>query len=138
MSIAEVSRRMLDAYPRAITIDRDLLVECIAACSDCAQACTHCADACLSEPDVASLVRCIRTDLDCADVCAATGRVISRQAERDAGISRALLEACMTACRACGEECESHAQHGMEHCAVCAERCRRCEEACGRLAGAMS
>jgi hypothetical protein len=138
MPIDEVARRMLETYPRDFTIDRDMLVECIAACFDCAQACTQCADDCLSESDVASLVKCIRTNLDCADVCAATGRVISRQTEYDANISRAVLEACATACRACGDECEAHARHGMEHCAVCAEQCRRCEEACRRLAEAMS
>ena len=138
MPIAEVARRMLDTYPREFNLDRDVLVECIAACSDCAQACTQCADDCLSEQDVASLVKCIRTNLDCADVCGATGRVISRQTEYDANVSRALLEACATACRACGDECQAHAEHGMEHCAVCAEQCRRCEESCRRLADAMS
>ena len=58
--------------------------------------------------------------------------------EYDANLSRAVLEACVTACRTCGDECESHAEHGMEHCAVCAEQCRRCEEACRRLADAMA
>ena len=38
----------------------------------CAQACTSCADACLAERAVADLRQCIRLNLDCADVCAAT------------------------------------------------------------------
>ena len=37
-----------------------------------------CADDCLSEDDHADLVRCIRLDLDCADVCDATGRILTR------------------------------------------------------------
>ena len=36
-----------------------------------AQVCTACADACLGEDDVGELTRCIRLDLDCADLCAA-------------------------------------------------------------------
>ena len=90
------------------------------------------ADACLAEDMVAELRGCIRTDLDCADICEATGRVVSRQTEPDMGLLRAQLQACVAACRACGDACEQHA--GMhEHCRVCAASCRRCEESCNRL-----
>src|SRR5690554_5492529 len=44
---------------------------------ECAQACTACADACLSEDMVAELTKCIRTNLDCADLCETTG-IVSR------------------------------------------------------------
>lgn len=136
MSIAE---RMLDTYPRDFNVDKALLARCIEACVDCAEACTLCADDCLSEEGkVESLVKCIRTNLDCADVCATTGRVVSRQTEYDANITRAILQACITACRACADECEQHASHGMEHCRVCAEACRRCEQACEELHAAVS
>jgi hypothetical protein len=59
-------------------------------------ACAACADACLSEESVADLASCVRTDLDCADVCAVTARVLSRHTGYDAMVSRALLEACVT------------------------------------------
>ncbi len=36
----------------------------------------------------------IRRNLDCADVCTATGRVVSRQTEYDANVTRPRLEAC--------------------------------------------
>jgi hypothetical protein len=75
----------------------------------CAQACTACADACLSESTVADLTKCIRTNLECADICAKTARVLSRHTGYDANISRSLLEACATACLACGDECAGHA-----------------------------
>ncbi|MGY1753569.1 four-helix bundle copper-binding protein [Blastococcus sp. SYSU D01042] len=125
--------QMLASYPKDLGgIDRDALVECIEACVACAQACTACADACLSEDMVAELRTCIRTDLDCADVCEATGRVLSRHTGYDANLTRAVLEACAAACKACGDECAAHA--GMhEHCRICAEACRRCEEACRAL-----
>jgi hypothetical protein len=101
-----------------------------------------CADACLAEPGVAEpgvaeLTRCIRLDLDCADLCAATAAVLSRRSGNEdghgaGGALRALLEACRLACQACADECESHAGHH-EHCRLCAEACRRCAAACEAL-----
>jgi hypothetical protein len=83
------------------------------------------------------MVKCIRLDLDCADICFATSRVVSRQTEYDAKVTRSQLEACVTVCKSCGDECEQHGQHGMDHCRVCAESCRRCEQACTSLLQAM-
>ena len=124
---------MLDSYPKDLGgVDKEKLAECIQACFECAQTCTACADACLSEDMVAELATCIRTNLDCADICAATGNVLSRHTGYDANLTRAVLEACRTACKACGDECDRHA--GMhEHCRICAEACRRCEKACAEL-----
>ena len=48
---------------------------------------------------VAALTTCIRTNLDCADVCDTTGRVLSRRTGYDAIITRAVLQACLRACR---------------------------------------
>lgn len=124
---------MIDTHPRAATTtNADKLAACIAACFECAATCTACADACLGEDTVSGLTKCIRLNADCADICAATGAVLSRQTERDAGVVRALLEACRAACKACGDECAGHAEMH-EHCRVCADACRRCEEACAEL-----
>lgn len=101
----------------------------------CAQACIACADACLGEEMVAELRRCITVDLGCADLCEATGAILSRQTSYDAGLSRAALEACREACRICADECERHAEMH-EHCRICAEACRRCEQACAALLAA--
>ena len=133
MPVAEVARQMLDTYPRDVGLDRDLLVACIEACYDCADSCTQCADACLAEDSVQELTTCIRLNLDCADICATTGRVVSRRTGYDPTVTSAVLKACIEACRACADECEIHAAHGMEHCRICAEECRRCEQACGEL-----
>jgi hypothetical protein len=124
---------MIENYPADLGgIDREALAETIDACFSCAQACTACADACLSEPDdhLPMLRRCIRTDLDCADICQTTGRVLSRHTGYDANITRALLTACIQACRSCAGECEGHE---MAHCVACAAECRRCERACSAL-----
>lgn len=127
------TRAMLDTYPQDLGgIDRDNLVECIEACFACAQTCTACADACLAEKMVADLASCIRTNLDCADMCTTTGRILSRHTGYDANLTRAVLEACRTACKACEETCSEHASMH-EHCRICAEACRRCEQACDAL-----
>lgn len=98
----------------------------------CALVCTSCADACLAEPMVGKLVRCIRLNLDCADICATTSGVLVRQVETDSAVVGELLRACATACQACAEECAKHA--GMhEHCRICAEHCRACVEVCEGL-----
>ena len=105
------------------------LVACIEACFDCEQACTSCADACLHEEKVTDLRHCIRTNLDCADVCAALGRALSRASRPDATLMRSLLQACIDACKACGEECRRHASIH-EHCEHCADACTACDRAC--------
>ena len=128
---------MLDSYPRSCNVDRALLAAAIEALIECANTCTQCADACLAEEDVQAMVKCIRLDLDCADVCAAASRVISRQTEYDANVTRPVLQACIQVCASCAEECEHHAEH-MAHCKICAESCRRCEAACRSLLDAIS
>ncbi|MFG1697171.1 four-helix bundle copper-binding protein [Nonomuraea sp. NPDC049309] len=127
---------MLSTYPKDLgDVDQARLTACIEACMRCAQACTACADACLSEDTVGELTKCIRTNLDCADICETTGQVLSRHTGYDANITRAILEACAQVCKACGDECARHTQHS--HCAVCAEACRDCERACRELLGAL-
>ena len=127
------TRHMLQTHPRGASENElDPLAECVQACFECAQTCTMCADACLSEDMVKDLLYCIRTDLDCADICDATGRMVARQTKPDRQIMRAQLQACIVACRACGAECQRHAHHH-EHCRICAEACRRCEAACQAL-----
>ena len=130
------AQAMLDTHPRSFDLDRAVLAATIDALVDCANTCTQCADACLSEGDPA-LAKCIRLNLDCADICNTMSRVVSRQTEYDANVTRPLLEACIAVCRACGDECEGHADH-MEHCRICAEQCRRCEESCRSLLAAMA
>jgi uncharacterized membrane protein len=128
---------MLDTYPAEINLDRGKLAAAIDALIACAEACTACADACLSENSVAELTKCIRTDMDCADICETTARVLSRHTGYDANISRALLQACATVCKSCGDECSRHASMH-EHCRICAEACRACEQACRDLLATIS
>ena len=123
---------MIDTTPAPTGYERDALVRGIEACYECAQVCTACADACLGEDSVAELRRCITLDLNCADICGAAGRALSRQTEYDSDVSGALLRACRDVCRRCADECEQHAaMHA--NCRVCAEACRACADACDAL-----
>lgn len=124
------TRDMLRTSPSEPDLDADLLAAAIDALLECSQACTACADACLGEGQTPT--DCVTSDLNCADVCATTARVLSRQTAYHPGITREILQACAAICRECAEVCESHAEHH-EHCRVCAEACRRCEQACRNL-----
>jgi hypothetical protein len=126
---------MLLTHPRRLEADPSLISACIEACFECAQTCMACADACLGEAELEPLLRCIRLNLDCDDVCDVTGRLLSRQTEPDWRVLRAQIQACIAACRVCAAECQRHAHH--EHCRLCAASCRRCEEACDRLLSAV-
>ena len=131
------ARQMLETSPGTPEFDLDELAAAIDACLDCTQSCTACADACLAEGDVAGLRDCIGLNLDCADVCDATAKVLSRQARYDKYLVQRLLEACLRACSSCAAECERHAEHH-RHCGVCAEACRTCESACRTLLDAQA
>lgn len=126
------ARQLLDAYPGTLTAGTGALAETIDALSDCSRSCIADADGDLREQNLAEMVTCIRLCWDCADVCAATLGVVTRQTARDATVTRPLLEACAAVCKSCGDECERHAEH-YEHCRICAQACRRCGQACRDL-----
>lgn len=105
---------------------------CMDAASKCAQMCTSCADACLAKEEVAELRRCIRLDMDCADVCETTVRVLARQTETDWQLLRSQVLVCKDFCAVCSNECARHA-HDHEHCRVCGSACEDCVEACSDL-----
>src|SRR3546814_2746513 len=73
------------------------------------------------------MAQCIRSCLDCADVCAATGRLAIRRTAQNIETLRLMLETCARVCELCAEEC---ARHEHEHCRLCAEMCRECAADC--------
>jgi len=91
----------------------------------CAEICTSCADADTAE--AMDMRQCVRTCLDCADICAATARILIRQTGSNANIARAIVETCIAACEACAEECD---RHDHDHCRLCAQMCRECARDC--------
>lgn len=99
-------------------------VEVINLLWECVIECEHCAVACLQEAEVQMLAKCIRLDLDCAEICRTTATLLSRDSDH----AHHLMEACIQVCEACAAECEKHSH--MQHCTECAEICRQCAEAC--------
>jgi len=123
------AHEMISSHPNVNGDPNDALIACVEECYACAQACTSCADSCVGEDTSPNLTQCIRLNLDCADVCAATGALASRRSGANGQTLRMMLEACAAACRICGEECHRHASHH-EHCRLCAQICLRCAQAC--------
>ena len=91
----------------------------------CAAICNSCADACLAED--MDMSQCVRTCLDCSDVCQATYRIATRRTGSNVEVIRAQLEACIRTCEICEAEC---AKHDNDHCRRCAQMCRECADDC--------
>lgn len=128
---------MLRTHPRTPDIDVDVVARAVDAAAGCATTCTVCADACLAEESFDELRACIRANLDCADVCEATARLVSRLSGGGSEAVRGQVEACLAACRACADERERHAEMHA-HCRACAEACRACASACEELLEALA
>jgi len=135
--MTSVAAAMLESYPGStIEVPHEILTNCVEACLKCSLACTACSDACMAESDIVALVKCIRTDLDCADMCDATAKVLTRQTDYDLVVIRSVVSACLTTIVACAEECERHAAHH-KHCEISARVCREAEGACRDLLDAL-
>jgi hypothetical protein len=129
-------REILEVHPQSTYVDPEVILRCVESCIDCGATCVSCADACLGEKDRETLVRAIRLNLDCAEACEATGRIVTRQTTPDLLVIAGAVEACAVACRVCRQECERHAGHH-EHCRRCAAVCLVCEQACTDLLAAI-
>lgn len=86
-------QRMILSHPDVRGKDVDALLRCIEECYSCAQSCTSCADACLAEQAVDRLKQCIRLNLDCADICFATGAMGSRRTGSNEEVLRQVIDA---------------------------------------------
>lgn len=106
----------------------DTLVNAIRACFNAGQACVTCADACISGQDSAELLRVIRLNCDCSDICIATGKTLSRLFSPEFDTLRAQMKACIQAVQDTAAYCQEHARMH-EYCRICADSCRACETA---------
>jgi len=76
---------------------------------------------------------CVRLNLDCADVCALTGHLVSRAFSAEPKLVQAQLEICANLCAACEAECRQLARLH-DHCLICAQACSQCEGLCREAA----
>ncbi|HTJ59352.1 MAG TPA: four-helix bundle copper-binding protein [Devosiaceae bacterium] len=130
------TQEMIATHPQVQGSTNDILIQAIEGLADCALTCSSCADACLGEPNVAELTQCIRLDLDCADVCAATSTCATRRTGSNEALIKAMLELSADQCEVCAEECEQFAS-SLEHCRICADTCRECGQTARQAAASI-
>jgi hypothetical protein len=90
----------------------------------------------LAEKAADELRGAIDQDLDCADVTAATRRILTRHSSHDPALLTAQVEACLIACLRSHELCSGHAEHH-EHCRICAEATGHAADACRNVLNAV-
>lgn len=92
-----MAREIIDIHPDVKGNVSDALIRSIEECYSCAQTCISYADACLAEDMVKELRQCIRLNLECADICVATGSVATRCTGSNEELIRFTLRACAVA-----------------------------------------
>ena len=103
------TRMMVDAAHGSATPE---LTAAIDALRDCDQTCTSCA---MAMVETGGMVVEVRRALDCADLCDAVERVLSRGPAADARVIATAVEAAVVACEASAAACGAHADHH-DHC----------------------
>lgn len=109
--------------------DADVFAACGKACRDCLADCEGCYKHCVDllaggqKDHAATAAVC----LDCAELCAATAKLVGRRGP----LAAAAAEACAKACDDCGKACGKSAAHAVMQ--ECAEACTACAKACRAL-----
>ena len=101
------------------------LVAAINALRDCEQVSNACA---MAMVDTGGMVLEVRRALDCADVCEAAERVLSRNQSTDPAVVAAVFEAAAVACAASASACGAHAGHH-PHCRLHSASAQACADA---------
>ncbi|WP_405818630.1 hypothetical protein OG241_26825 [Streptomyces sp. NBC_01390] len=123
------TRELLDSVTSASILSGEVLARAVDVLAACETAVTACATGMLADKDADALRTAIDQDLDCADVTAATRRVLTRHSGHDPALLTAQVEACLIACRRSHDLCGGHAEHH-EHCRICAEATDQAADAC--------
>ena len=98
MSIAT----MIAAHPNVAGKLNEPLALAVRHAMFCAAICTSCADACSAER--MDMRQCIRTCVDCADICDMIFKVATRRTGSNEMLLQEALQLCITACDICAEE----------------------------------
>lgn len=96
----------------------------IDALRDCEQASNACA---MAMVESGGMVAEVHRALDCADVCEATERVLSRGSATDSPVVAAVVEAAVAACEASAAACRPHADHHT-HCRLHSATAQACAD----------
>src|ERR1700709_1802120 len=99
---------------------------------ECEHVCLSCAAVCGGEDALDRMRACVRLNLDCATICAATAAVVLHGTEISKAIVYGQLRACAAVCGVGAELCASHARD-YEYCRICADTCRNCQKNCNHM-----
>lgn len=122
-NIAPGINKLYESFKEDLYMTHEQNQQLLKTLHECMEACNHCFDACLKEDDVKMMADCIRTDRECADMCAFLEQAVTRNSP----FVKELAGVCATICEACGKECQ---KHDHDHCQECAKACFECAEAC--------
>lgn len=99
-----------------------IIAACVRECESCSD---HCAK--LLESGKKEHRATEKSCRDCAEICAAALRIVSRHGP----MSSLITEACARACEQCAKQCEKAPDD--PHMKACAKACRECATACREL-----
>lgn len=105
-------KNSLSAFPHVQHKHMEMLQLCLTVCSSCAKMC-------LDDGRKETALLC----LDCADICAVTIKLHSRDSKFNAHLMKLCAEICLRCAQACGKV-------DMDHCQQCSEICQACASAC--------
>ena len=126
--MSQVSLLLRSEQARGV-LDPQAFAMCIDAAFKASQACMACSDICFAVEDARLLIKCVRLNGDCADLCVATGWMLSREPHPDPVAMQTQIEACVRACQETAAECERLGTL-YPHTKLCAAACKRCVAAC--------
>jgi hypothetical protein len=103
--------------------------KCAKACAECMRECESCATHCahMVAQGKKDHMRTLQTCKDCAEFCAAAGRIVARRGP----MAVLICEPCAKACDVCGKACERFPDD--KHMERCARECRDCARACREM-----
>ncbi|NNN31103.1 hypothetical protein HLK59_12105 [Streptomyces sp. S3(2020)] len=130
------TRELLDSVTTESILSNEVLAAAVDVLAACETAVTACATGMLAEKDADTLRAAIDGDLDCADIVAATRRILTRHSGHDPALLTAQAEACLLACRRSHDLCTGHVEHH-EHCRICADATAQAADACRNVLDAV-
>jgi len=110
-----------------ITNATDKHQACIDVCNKWVQACYECFNECLQEPDIQARDKCIRSLIECAQMCQMSAGLMSL----NASMAKEHCKLCAEICKMCAKECDKFKD---DHCKQCADVCRMCADECRKMA----
>lgn len=130
------TRAVLDTLTVTRGVNLDILAEAIEALLDTERTTSACAAAMVADSGVEHLRVAIRADMDTVDVCTAARTVLTRGSDSNDNVTRAVVDAAISACERSNVECGKHASHH-GHCRLCSQSTANTIAVCRNLLNAL-